>query len=520
MKKITALFLALILILPAGAAAQFSLDAEISAAAQYVEKAVPSPAVSSIGGEWAVIALARSGLDVPADIYYAYLKNLGAYLDECGGVLHSIKYTEYSRVSLALAALGKNPADFGGYNLLKPLADFDAVCRQGLNGPIWALIALDSGGFEIPENPDAAVLATRDIYIEEILKNMLPDGGWSLTGSAPCDADITAMALCALAPYADRADVQTALERALGYLSGVQNPDGGFSAGGIANSESCAQVLTALCALGISPEDGRFVKNSHTLAENLLSFQNPDGGFAHIPGGETNQMATEQALYTLTAMKRYCSGENRLYDMRDAEQLADISESGSTASVELRTANFADLDGCFAKAQICSLYERGIINGRTDTIFDPAAYVTRGEAAALCARALGLGGSDECIFSDLAPENPLTPAIGAAYRAGIASGISADTFSPDAYVTREQCAVFLAKSAAQCGIFTDYTNARDVLCIFDDYTACADWAASSLAFCVDNKIISDNADNIFPERSATRAEFALMLYNTLEKAGK
>ena len=41
-----------------------------------------------------------------------------------------------------------------------------------------------------------------------------------------------------------------------------------------------------------------------------------------------------------------------------------------------------------------------------------------------------------------------------------------------------------------------------------------------LAFCVDNKIISDNADNIFPKRSATRAEFALMLYNTLEKAGK
>ena len=32
----------------------------------------------------------------------------------------------------------------GGYDLTKPLGDYDRTIWQGLNGPIWALIALDS----------------------------------------------------------------------------------------------------------------------------------------------------------------------------------------------------------------------------------------------------------------------------------------------------------------------------------------------------------------------------------------
>ena len=39
---------------------------------------------------------------------------------------------------LALGAIGRDPRDVGGYDLVKPLGDFDAVIKQGMNGAAWA----------------------------------------------------------------------------------------------------------------------------------------------------------------------------------------------------------------------------------------------------------------------------------------------------------------------------------------------------------------------------------------------
>ena len=129
-------------------------------------------------------------------------------------MLHERKYTEYSRVILALTAIGRDPAKVAGYNLLTPLGDFEKTIWQGLNGPIWAFIALDSGSYEIPKNPAAKTQATRQLYINEILKNQLKDGGWSLTGTGNSDLDMTAMALQALAKYQDQKSVKSATDKA------------------------------------------------------------------------------------------------------------------------------------------------------------------------------------------------------------------------------------------------------------------------------------------------------------------
>ena len=149
------------------------------------------------------------------------------YVADCKGVLHEKKYTEYSRVVLALTAIGADPADVAGYNLLTPLGDFDKTVWQGINGPIWALIALDSGDYEMPVNETAATQATRQMYVEEILSKQMPDGGWSLSAQGGADADVTAMALQALAPYQNQSKVKTAVERGLACLSDLQGSDGG-----------------------------------------------------------------------------------------------------------------------------------------------------------------------------------------------------------------------------------------------------------------------------------------------------
>ena len=116
--RILSLFLALMmsigLMIPASAA---NVSDALSDTARYLVKTVPDPIVGSIGGEWTVIGLARSGYDVPNSYFTKYYKNVEDYVKACGGVLHKRKYTEYSRVILALTAIGKDPTNVAGYDL-------------------------------------------------------------------------------------------------------------------------------------------------------------------------------------------------------------------------------------------------------------------------------------------------------------------------------------------------------------------------------------------------------------------
>ncbi|MFQ8761741.1 MAG: hypothetical protein ACLSAF_22050 [Intestinimonas sp.] len=161
--------------------------------------------------------------EVPEEYYQKYYATVESYVKAWDGVLHDKKYTEYSRLIVALSSIGKDARDVAGYDLTKPLGDYGKTIWQGLNGPIWALIALDSKDYPMPENPEAATQATRQMYIDRILDCQLPDGGWSLfggtaaasSGDGVSDPDITGMALQALAKYQDQAAVAKATEEAL-----------------------------------------------------------------------------------------------------------------------------------------------------------------------------------------------------------------------------------------------------------------------------------------------------------------
>lgn len=283
--------------------------------AQWLRSEVPEAVFGSVGGEWLALGLARSELEGMEEYLLDYGERVAAYTAELGGVLHAKKYTEYSRVILAWTAIGRDATDVGGFNLLVPLADFEQTVFQGLNGPIYALIALDCGGYEIPENETFNTQATRDMYVDYIVNAEHPDGGWSLS-NGPAEIDITAMALQALSKYQDRPDVQKAVERGLTYLSEKQNVNGGFADGNGETSEAISQTIVALTELGISLEDARFVKNGNTLKDALLRFQLSDGSFSHLMDSDTDLLATEQAFYALVAIDRMEQGMTSLYSMK------------------------------------------------------------------------------------------------------------------------------------------------------------------------------------------------------------
>ena len=285
-----------------------------------------APIVGSIGGEWLALALARSGRSVPAGYYDNVVQYVKANVN-ANERLHNSKSTDNSRVILALTAIGKDPTNVGGHNLLKGLDSMNYINKQGINGPVFALIALDSHNY--PTFGDV----TRDVLIERILSEQVKaDGGWALGGAdeKASDVDVTAMTIQALAPYyKTNAKVKTAVDKGLTWLSEHQQEDGGFASWGAVNSESCAQVIVALAALGIDPlTDSRFIKNGITALDALCGYYTQDNmlgkGFAHVKqssggyvGGAYNQMATEQAYYALNAYYRFANSQNRLYDMTD-----------------------------------------------------------------------------------------------------------------------------------------------------------------------------------------------------------
>ncbi|GAB6084734.1 S-layer homology domain-containing protein [Alkaliphilus crotonatoxidans] len=283
-----------------------------------MQRTITNPVVASVGGEWTVLSLARSHVEVPEGYFVKYYTNVEKKLKETDGKLHRIKYTEYDRVILALTSIDKGVTDVAGYDLTKPLADFNTLIKQGLNGPIWALIALDSKGYEIPIDPEVEVQTTRQMLIDYILAKEIPGGGWSLTSEAPADTDITAMALQALSKYQDQEKVRAATGRALHFLSTTQQDDGSFmsSWGDEESSESIAQVIVALTSLNIDPKkDKRFIKNGRDAITALLEFYVEGGGFKHILSGELDPMATDQGMYALIAYDRFINGKNQLYDM-------------------------------------------------------------------------------------------------------------------------------------------------------------------------------------------------------------
>ena len=294
---------------------------------KYIQKNVPAPVVASDRGEWAVLGLARAGVELSDAYIQAYYGKVVAYVQKnmgADGVLvdpesHNPTVTDNERIILALTAIGKDPANVGGKNLLAALQDRNIMqvtntSDTDINGLVFGLLALNSGNY------------TQDSYwlVQAILTQQNEDGSWSVSAEKKPDGDVdmTAMALQALAPYYNEGDdttVNAAVDKALQWLSAK------YKGTGYTSAESCAQVVVALSALQLNANsDSSFVKTvdgapTSVLGDLLRYYLGEGQGFKHAASLKTaDQKATEQALYAMAAYERYCRRTNALYDMTDA----------------------------------------------------------------------------------------------------------------------------------------------------------------------------------------------------------
>ncbi len=283
---------------------------------------VLSGAGSSVS-DWLVFTLARCGETGGTDTYLSALEAAVTGRYKADGCLDGRRATEYQRIALTALALGADPRAFGKDETGAP-ADLVAggiwafpggdVGAQGVNAVIFALLLLDAGGYTPPEN--AAEI--RERLLSSLLSLQHADGAWGLTDDA-ADADLTAMAVQALAPYKET-EAKTAIEKALAWLSSQQTSDGGFSVNGEVSAETASQVILACCALGTDP-DTSALGFSGGLTAALERFRTPDGSFKHVLTEENgNLLATQQALLAICAVERLRAGEPFVYDFHNEQR--------------------------------------------------------------------------------------------------------------------------------------------------------------------------------------------------------
>lgn len=304
------------------------IDTVLSKVRSYILSKDTKPDYSSI---WNVIGLKRSGLYVPESYINLFYSNVIAYCESKDWQITRAKYSDYSKLILALTAIGVDARNVMGHNLLAYLSDYENVSRQGNNGTIWALIALKSNpAYEIPEDPSAVQQNSEELLVKKVVGMQCQDGGWTLMGTTG-DSDMTGMAMQALASYYNKdgyEDVTAAIDKGLAWIEKNQLSSGGFGTMNTETSESVAQIITALCGVGIDcGEDVRFIKNGKWPMTGLFQYYMPEGGFMHVAadagnngggaGGIIDGMATEQGLYATVAYRRFLDGETFLYDMSD-----------------------------------------------------------------------------------------------------------------------------------------------------------------------------------------------------------
>lgn len=298
-----------------------NIDTVLSKVREYILKKDTKPEYSSI---WNVIGLKRSGLNVPKSYTDLFYSNVIAYCEREDWQITRAKYSDYSKLILALTAIGVDARNVMGHNLFSYLSDYANVSSQGNNGPIWALIALNCNpAYTIPINPSASQQTTEELLIQKILKMQCADGGWTLKGTKG-DSDMTGMAIQALSSYyGKREDVTKAIDKGLFWISTNELKSGGFSTMGTETAESTAQIITGLCGIGIDcGKDSRFIKNGKWPMTGLFQYYMPEGGFMHIisqTGNAINGMATEQSFYATVAYRRLLAGNTFLYDMSDVK---------------------------------------------------------------------------------------------------------------------------------------------------------------------------------------------------------
>lgn len=210
----------------------------------------------------------------------------------------TLSESDYAKLIITLAALGIDPTELYLKNSNTSVNAIEELKTLIHGSSAWVapytLAAYQQGSYESE--------AQERTLLDAVLANQSDDGCWNEWGDS---IQTTSNMIAGLAfYYKEYADVKTAVDKAIEYLSSVQKSDGSYDAYGTgADSNTAAMVVIALASVGINPEtDERFIKNEASALDNLLSFVLADNiGFGYTDNSSINSYSTEQGFRALIA---------------------------------------------------------------------------------------------------------------------------------------------------------------------------------------------------------------------------
>ncbi|WP_281890205.1 S8 family serine peptidase [Paenibacillus sp. YYML68] len=178
---------------------------------------------------------------------------------------------------------------------------------------------------------------------------------------------------------------------------------------------------------------------------------------------------------------------------------------------------FTDTAGHWAQQAIERMAARQIADGIGAYTFAPEGTVTRAQFTTLLARALRLEGQTGAApFRDVPDGAWFHEAVGAAYEAGIVSGVSDGQFAPDAPITREQMAVMLVNAVNKLGLKLE--RQQKPATAFGDTSTISEWAREAVLAASAALLLEGHPDGSFdPQGIATRAQAVTVLSRLPER---
>ena len=171
---------------------------------------------------------------------------------------------------------------------------------------------------------------------------------------------------------------------------------------------------------------------------------------------------------------------------------------------------FQDISGHWAEETILEAVYRGLFNGVSSDLFDPDSAITRAMFVTVLYRMDGEPAVDQKAgFADVAEGSYYAAAVDWAAKNGIVNGVSETSFDPDAAITREQMAAILYRYAAYWEL--DVSAEAD-LSAYADASSVSGYAQAAMQWAVANGVINGtSATTLEPAGTATRAQAATVL---------
>lgn len=209
-------------------------------------------------------------------------------------------------------------------------------------------------------------------------------------------------------------------------------------------------------------------------------------------------------------------------DEKDGDYTGTIKRNSNSiyTFIELEK-SFTDINSHWSQSNVELLASKLIVDGVTDTLFEPDRNITRAEFAALLVRSLGLQAvTGVTYFNDVEANEWFAGVVGAAAKAKLIDGYEDGTFRPNAQITREELAAMVVRALKYAGVAINVDAAKqaELLSTWSDSNQII-WGHAEIAAALEAGIVNGMTDTTLgTTQQATRAQSATMLKRFLTKA--